>query len=56
MNTTDDLLDDDVAESPPRPRRKGLYVLPNAITLAALFSRTARRYSHAAGVHRSRMP
>lgn len=38
MNTTDDLIDDDVAESPPRPRRKGLYVLPNAITLAALFS------------------
>ena len=29
--------DHDVAE-PPRPRRKGIYVLPNAITLAALFS------------------
>jgi CDP-diacylglycerol--serine O-phosphatidyltransferase len=29
---------DDVAVVPPRPRRKGIYVLPNAITLAALFS------------------
>ena len=27
-----------VAEEPPRPRRKGLYVLPNAISLAALFA------------------
>jgi len=26
------------ADSPPRPRRKGLYVLPNAISLAALFA------------------
>jgi CDP-diacylglycerol--serine O-phosphatidyltransferase len=25
-------------EPPPRPRRKGIYVLPNAITLAALFA------------------
>ncbi len=25
------------AEAPPRPRRKGIYMLPNAITLAALF-------------------
>ena len=23
---------------PPRPRRKGIYMLPNAVTLAALFS------------------
>ena len=30
-------LDDDPAEVP-RPRRKGIYVLPNAITLAALFA------------------
>ena len=32
--------DDELVESPvpPRPRRKGIYVLPNAITLAALFS------------------
>jgi CDP-diacylglycerol---serine O-phosphatidyltransferase len=29
---------DDVAVVPLRPRRKGIYVLPNAITLAALFS------------------
>jgi CDP-diacylglycerol--serine O-phosphatidyltransferase len=27
-----------VAELPPRPRRKGIYVLPNAITLSALFA------------------
>ncbi len=26
------------AEAPPRPRRKGLYILPNAISLAALFA------------------
>jgi CDP-diacylglycerol---serine O-phosphatidyltransferase len=26
------------SEAPPRPRRKGIYVLPNAITLAALFA------------------
>ena len=26
------------AETPPRPRRKGIYFLPNAVTLAALFS------------------
>jgi len=30
--------DDDAAAAPPRPRRKGIYILPNAITLAALFS------------------
>ncbi|MFY7863623.1 CDP-diacylglycerol--serine O-phosphatidyltransferase [Roseateles sp.] len=38
--TRPELLDDDedgVLEAP-RPRRKGIYVLPNAITLAALFS------------------
>jgi CDP-diacylglycerol--serine O-phosphatidyltransferase len=28
----------DEVEPPPRPRRKGIYVLPNAITLAALFA------------------
>src|SRR5512137_2683529 len=27
-----------VAEEPTRPRRKGLYILPNAISLAALFA------------------
>ncbi|WP_411969281.1 CDP-diacylglycerol--serine O-phosphatidyltransferase [Paucibacter sp. B2R-40] len=30
--------DDEGAHDVPRPRRKGIYVLPNAITLAALFS------------------
>ncbi|MFY9513493.1 MAG: CDP-diacylglycerol--serine O-phosphatidyltransferase [Rubrivivax sp.] len=37
---TDDphLHDDDAAAALPRPRRKGIYILPNAITLAALFS------------------
>ena len=39
----DDLRDahDDAlqaADAPPRPRRKGLYILPNAISLAALFA------------------
>ncbi len=29
---------DDTSEAAPRPRRKGIYVLPNAITLAALFA------------------
>ena len=31
-------LPTDEQPEPPRPRRKGIYVLPNAITLAALFS------------------
>jgi len=37
---TDDphLHDDDATAAVPRPRRKGIYILPNAITLAALFS------------------
>jgi len=37
---TDDakFLEDDAGALPLRPRRRGLYVLPNAITLAALFS------------------
>jgi len=30
--------DESETAEPPRPRRKGIYVLPNAITLAALFS------------------
>ena len=30
--------DDVEAPGPPRPRRRGIYVLPNAITLAALFA------------------
>jgi len=33
---TDDGLDDD-AHAAPRPRRKGVYILPNLFTLAALF-------------------
>jgi len=32
-----DLLDDDALEAPPRRRRKGIYILPNLFTLAALF-------------------
>ena len=41
MNDSPHLPDDEptlAATSDPRPRRKGLYMLPNAITLAALFS------------------
>jgi CDP-diacylglycerol---serine O-phosphatidyltransferase len=43
MNDTPDLPDDETEREPSlaaetRPRRKGLYMLPNAITLAALFS------------------
>ena len=37
MNEPTDPLGEDVAEPLPRPRRKGLYVLPNLFTLAALF-------------------
>jgi len=37
MNDLSDPLHDDVAEMPVRPRRKGLYILPNLFTLAALF-------------------
>jgi len=38
MNEPLDPADDtDAAEAPPRPRRKGIYVLPNLFTLAALF-------------------
>jgi CDP-diacylglycerol---serine O-phosphatidyltransferase len=29
---------DELVEAPPRPARKGLYILPNAISLAALFA------------------
>lgn len=36
MNDTPDLAHDD-AEHAPRPRRKGIYILPNLFTLAALF-------------------
>lgn len=36
MNDAPDLAGDD-AEPPPRPRRKGIYILPNLFTLAALF-------------------
>jgi CDP-diacylglycerol--serine O-phosphatidyltransferase len=39
MNEAPSLPDDEPAPAAdPRPRRKGLYMLPNAITLAALFS------------------
>lgn len=36
-NPLDDDEDDDVADAVPRPRRKGIYILPNLFTLAALF-------------------
>jgi len=36
MNDLDPAADDDV-ETLPRPRRKGIYILPNLFTLAALF-------------------
>jgi CDP-diacylglycerol--serine O-phosphatidyltransferase len=41
MSDTRPLLPDSGIEhddTPPRPRRKGIYVLPNAVTLAALFA------------------
>jgi CDP-diacylglycerol---serine O-phosphatidyltransferase len=39
MNEAPNLPDDEpLLAAEPRPRRKGLYMLPNAITLAALFS------------------
>jgi CDP-diacylglycerol--serine O-phosphatidyltransferase len=37
MTDLSDPLHEDAAEAPMRPRRKGLYVLPNLFTLAALF-------------------
>jgi CDP-diacylglycerol--serine O-phosphatidyltransferase len=37
MSDLSDPLHDDVADAPMRPRRKGLYILPNLFTLAALF-------------------
>jgi CDP-diacylglycerol--serine O-phosphatidyltransferase len=37
MTDLSDPLHDDVADAPMRPRRKGLYILPNLFTLAALF-------------------
>ena len=37
MSEADPLQEDDAPEPPPRARRKGIYVLPNMITLAALF-------------------
>ena len=36
MNDAGTLPEDDAPEPPPRARRKGIYVLPNMITLAAL--------------------
>ena len=40
MNDDNKFADDEQAQpaTEPRPRRKGIYILPNAITLAALFS------------------
>ncbi|MEO6659987.1 MAG: CDP-diacylglycerol--serine O-phosphatidyltransferase [Burkholderiaceae bacterium] len=37
MPTEDDADDDETLEPQPRPRRKGIYILPNLFTLAALF-------------------
>jgi CDP-diacylglycerol--serine O-phosphatidyltransferase len=37
MSADPELLDDDAFETPPRRRRKGIYILPNLFTLAALF-------------------
>jgi CDP-diacylglycerol--serine O-phosphatidyltransferase len=37
MGGEPDPLDDDALEAPPRRRRKGIYILPNLFTLAALF-------------------
>ena len=37
MNFAPDPEADDVVETLPRPRRKGIYILPNLFTLAALF-------------------
>lgn len=37
MNDAVDHGPDDAAETPMRPRRKGIYILPNLFTLAALF-------------------
>ncbi len=37
MNHADDPAEHDLDEELPRPRRKGVYVLPNLFTLAALF-------------------
>ena len=34
-NAVDD--EDEVMQALPRPRRKGIYILPNLFTLAALF-------------------
>ncbi len=37
MNDAVDPAHDEAAEAPARPRRKGIYILPNLFTLAALF-------------------
>jgi CDP-diacylglycerol--serine O-phosphatidyltransferase len=37
MTDASELPDDDAIEPLPRPRRKGIYILPNLFTLAALF-------------------
>ena len=37
MSDAQTLHDEGAPEPPPRARRKGIYVLPNMITLAALF-------------------
>jgi CDP-diacylglycerol--serine O-phosphatidyltransferase len=38
MSDLPEKMSDDELHEPPRPRRKGIYVLPNLFTLAALFS------------------
>jgi CDP-diacylglycerol--serine O-phosphatidyltransferase len=38
MQANDDPLAPETADLPPRPRRKGIFILPNAVTLAALFA------------------
>ena len=37
MSEPNEVHPQDAVESGPRPRRKGIYILPNLITLAALF-------------------
>jgi CDP-diacylglycerol--serine O-phosphatidyltransferase len=37
MSAEPEMLDDDAFEAPPPRRRKGIYILPNLFTLAALF-------------------
>ncbi len=36
-DSAEDLTEDDLVIEPPRPRSKGIYLLPNLFTTAALF-------------------